>query len=378
MTDKMSLSPTKYEEAEKKYNAVGKWLAESSTSFLQKTEIYPQGSMRLGTTIKPYANDEFDIDLVVKLPNVNKYENPNTIKEYIGNRLKDHETYKKNIESLNRGWRLNYAGDFHMDITPAIPNNDASAEEYRFAKDAEYVPDKKLQDWKDSNPKGFAEWFDEIDKVMPSLSFDDTSRGLAAMESIEELPLRNEFKGFLKRTIQLLKRHRDVYFNERKKEYKDYQPISVLITTIVARTYRDFVGSDMYSSPIDLLEKIVRHLHVHIKNKNGEFWVENPTNGKENFAEKWNTNSRYNATFQMWQKDLHEDIKEILELEGLHKIGKKMNESFGSRYVSLAIDSLNKEVASQRDKGLLAGGIISSVDGLSSGISKNTFYGSEK
>jgi hypothetical protein len=56
------------------------------------------------------------------------------------------------LERLKRCLRLNYAGAFHLDILPACPND-------RLGGGAILVPDRKLECWKDSNPKGFAEWF---------------------------------------------------------------------------------------------------------------------------------------------------------------------------------------------------------------------------
>ncbi|WP_041958061.1 nucleotidyltransferase domain-containing protein [Sulfurospirillum arsenophilum] len=377
ITDQMSLPQSKFEDAEGKYLAVARWLADSGDGHFAKTDIYPQGSMRLGTTIKPYNEEEFDIDLVAHLPNITMDNNPNVIRNLIGKRLLEHGYYKTILEPLNRGWRLNYAGDFHMDITPSIPNTNTHFGTNPYRHDAEYVPDKKLQDWKDSNPKGFAKWFDEIDKIMP-VSISNENRGLAFDANIEMLPSAEAFKGFLKRSIQLFKRHRDVYFAEKNKELTNYKPISILLTTMTANLYKDLVQGGISASPIELLKIIIRNLPNRIKTLRGEYWVENPTNAQENFAEKWNTDKNYYTAFKLWQESLYNDIEDILKLEGLNVVGNRMNDFFGQKYVTLAMESLNHEVANSRANGLLAGGIISSHNGLSSNVAKNTFYGSEQ
>ena len=87
-------------------------------------EIYPQGSFRLETTVKPIGKNEFDIDLVFYTPNVSAdMITPERLKELIGNRLKEHDTYKKMLTPLNRGWCINYANEFHLDVTPSLDNH---------------------------------------------------------------------------------------------------------------------------------------------------------------------------------------------------------------------------------------------------------------
>src|SRR5271167_4992069 len=64
----LQLTSTQYKDAESKYQAVGKWLsAPGSPLFICAPEIYPQGSMLLGTTIRPWRGEEFDLDLVCQL-----------------------------------------------------------------------------------------------------------------------------------------------------------------------------------------------------------------------------------------------------------------------------------------------------------------------
>ena len=51
-----------------------------------------------------------------------------------------------------------YAGDFHMDVIPSRPSRSQSI----FGQTRIAVPDKELQVWLPSNPKGYAYWFLEI------------------------------------------------------------------------------------------------------------------------------------------------------------------------------------------------------------------------
>ncbi len=50
---KLELSKSQYQLAVDRYNSVGDWLAESEDPVFEDAVIYPQGSVRLETTVKP-------------------------------------------------------------------------------------------------------------------------------------------------------------------------------------------------------------------------------------------------------------------------------------------------------------------------------------
>ncbi|KAB7886775.1 hypothetical protein, partial [Poseidonibacter ostreae] len=89
LTKGLDISDSMYNDAETKYFAVAKYLGESSNPLLRDAIIYPQGSMKLGTVVKPHKKEEFDLDLVIHLPNVNSSYNSDLIHKLIGDRLKE-------------------------------------------------------------------------------------------------------------------------------------------------------------------------------------------------------------------------------------------------------------------------------------------------
>jgi hypothetical protein len=123
------------------------WLAKSDHLKLSESSIFSQGSMRLGTTVRPLVRDEFDIDLVCNILCATIYDGPDVVRKFVGDRLREHATYKQMLEPLNRGWRLNYAesSKFYLDITHSIHNPTC-------ANGGLLVPDKTLKDRKPSNP----------------------------------------------------------------------------------------------------------------------------------------------------------------------------------------------------------------------------------
>lgn len=375
LTDQLKLSDLKYDDAVDKYNDVATWLKNSDNEIFRDVTIYVQGSVKLGTTVKPYARAEYDIDLVIHLPHLNESHSSEYVHQAIGDRLNYSETYRPMVSPLNRGWRIDYSGDFHLDITPAIPDYNCDNLCPINKKFAEFVPDKKLKFWKASNPRGYLEWFHDIDKTMPSMLQNDAKTNFALeARTIEKAPSQDEYKGILRRTVQLLKRHRDIYFHETVKTYKEWAPISILITTLVAHSYKNIVERNIHYAPVELIKEIIRNMKNHIEIIDEQPYVANPTNLKENFAEKWSTSLLYGIMFKEWSEVAIKDIEDILNAEGMDIIGKSINASFGGNYGNKVIESISRDVSENREIGALSG-VFTLKDDTVASVAKNTFYG---
>ena len=383
LTKNLDISDSMFKDAESKYLAVAKYLGESTNLLLQDAIIYPQGSINLRTVVKPIGKEEFDIDLVIHLPNVTKEHNSNNILKLIGDRLQDEKSiYKDKVTALKRGWRINYATAFHLDITPAIDNAFVDAEEIHYTDTAELVPDKELKLWKDSNPRGFAKWFSEIASKMPIFvfrtikSFDSSITLNATLESytIEDIPDNNEYKGLLRRAVQLLKKHRDYYFDKRNTINADFKPISIVITTLATKSYKMIIEEGReYSCPFEMLKDIVGNMHNFIK-VGDEYKIENPTNKKENFAEKWNKNNKYVEAFAIWQQAAYDELVELQQQMGLDKVGLVLEKSYGKDSAESIIRALTETVNKDREHNILTTSIITST-ATTSTVKANTFFG---
>ena len=165
VAESLDISPTDYDRAVRSYKAVGKWLEsgfihEVYKGSTQPPHIYPQGSINLGTVVRPLKNgkeSDFDIDLVCELCASRMRMEPGVVKAQVGDRLNDSDVYRDKLdEEGKRCWTLTYAESqgigFHMDILPSVPSPCESDPDYPGAisitnKDmqtAEYV-------WKESN-----------------------------------------------------------------------------------------------------------------------------------------------------------------------------------------------------------------------------------
>jgi len=375
---KLDITKAQYETAKKRYEAVGRWLADGEYCLtggnqvcLRDGEIYPQGSIRLATAVKPIGQGEFDVDLVFFSPNVSTDDiDPSELNRLIGNRLRANADYKRMMDAspdkgrLKRGWRITYADEFHLDITPSINNH---TEE----NNSELVPDRKLQDWKPSNPKDYAVWFDKCSEKIPQLNYVTRDSMIVATEShkVTDFPENDEVKPLLKRYVQILKRHRDEMFKE-----QEHKPISIIITTLATHAYNLCIVKNIYDNELDLLIDIIKMMPDFIEGYEGYYQISNPTTEFENFAERWNEVPTKKRTFDAWHSSVLEFFETLYTLSGQHKIFKTLEEGFGKEFVSIVYDDINVNVEKNRRQGILGLG-VGSISTASSAMKKNTFYG---
>ena len=343
----LELTESQYELARGRYEGVGRWLAESDHPALHDLQIYVQGSTAIGTTVKPIGRSEHDVDLIAHMKDPARAYAPAAVKKLIGDRLKEHGKYRPLVEEMCRCWRLDYANEFHLDITPSIPNADC-------ANGGELVPDKDLKDWKASNPKGYKDLFDERAALQPQFRMrkDAFSFGEgAASASVEPYPEAGGFKGLLRRTVQIAKRHRDVHFESRP---AGLAPISVIVTTLLSRSYEACVRGTIYDNEFDLMLDVVRHMPDTIERFADRWFIWNETTAGENFAEKWNRHPERATAFSQWHAKLSSDLSRLNSLQGLDQIAKGIGESFGETYASAAMAHLTDGVSVPRATGKLA------------------------
>ncbi len=260
----LQLSQSQHDLAVKRYTAVGQWLAAPGSLLVRfRPEIYPQGSLRIGTTTKPLKRQEYDLDAVAEFHvAAATFLRPVTLLDLLERRLREHSQYSAMLERKNRCVRLNYANEFHIDFLPACPDT-------ALGGTCLLVPDRGLGAWKASNPKGFASWFDDI-----------AESGFAfAEKAIEPVPDPEAVskKATLRLTVQLLKRWRDVVFQA----HEALAPRSILLTTLAATYY------DRSSSVAAGMSALLRGIVGALPSDGTPLVVVNPTNRHEILSECW-------------------------------------------------------------------------------------------
>lgn len=377
----LDLTDSQFEKIEKAYNGVGTWLSNSDDPLLKGAEIYSQGSVRLKTTVKPLGQDEFDVDLIIYLPN-SGYVSKDLLMKAVKNRLQAHSIYKELMSELPRGFRINYKGDYHLDITPGKDHEHSWLKGHPL-----WVPDKREQ-WKESNAKGFSEWFDGISKLLPLRSTLKANRDNSSFESVEELPAQH-LKSPLNRIVQILKRHRDEWAITENIEVSKYKPISVLITTLASRAYLEIINKHrVYDNDFDIILDVIEQMPKFIDtNPNFGYVVANPSMIQENYAEKWNREEKNEGeqlknAFFTWHMQAINTFETLAKStnQGLDTVFNSLSEAFGESPVNKTRDLMMNQLNQSRQNNKLAishptASIILASSVTASNVSANTFHG---
>jgi len=274
--------------------------------------------------------------------------------------IKKNPDFSQIVEIKKRCVRMKYPKDFHVDIIPAIPdlNNGGTCI---------LVPDRELHDWTESNPIGYADWFES--NAIPIQTYE--------RRSIEQIPNPEPvaYKKTLKIIVQLLKRARDVAFFGNKFN-EDHAPASIVLTTLVAEQFHQGV----YSINQGIL-KILSGILCEINNAQPDaLRVLNPMNPNELFSEQWEKNYESYRQFNVWIENFFYKWSNLQQLRGLPKIHDALALLFGEAVTRMAISELAEHTSNNFNDNKL--GVLPSI-GLVKNIihpdvipvKPNTFYG---
>ena len=160
-----------------------------------------------------------------------------------------------------------------MDILPACMWNS-------YDKEKIAIPEKLRKNWSSGNPKGFANWFLTIANSVPKSMLKSYSEFLLEAK-IETEPLPDELylKTPLQRAVQLIKRYRDIYYQDKN------NPISsIVLTTLMAKFYN---GEESIFETIDNLTSKIQKSYNESINAQQKFKVLNPVDAEEDFTDSW-------------------------------------------------------------------------------------------
>lgn len=312
-----------YEDTTLKYEDIGSWLAAADSRLRPYSpQIYPQGSFRLGTVVRPISEeDEYDIDLVCHLEMEKEQTTQEDLKQTVGDRLRARKDLAAMLEPKRRCWRLNYPSEhsippFHMDILPAIPNRE-------HPPTGILITDRELTEWQKSNPQAYADWFyDRMKTVFLERKASIAESIEASVDDVPDWRVRTP----LQITIQVLKRHRDICF----RNDPEHKPISIIITTLAARAYRN--QGDVYDALVD----IIREMPAGIEKRNGKWWIPNPVDPEENFADKWNEDPKLPASFGDWLHRAQNDLASAGEKMTLREAARVLTPVLGESAIASA------------------------------------------
>ena len=351
----LQLTPSKYKLAEQRYKLIGEMLCAAQSPFVDDDpSIYPQGSMRLGTTVHPIEGP-FDLDFVCQLSVSYRPENPMELLDRLFMFFKSSDRYKDMVERKNRCVRLVYADDFYMDILPACCDRAKG-------QSCIQVPDRSSMAWKGSDPIAYADWFQTRSqyRMYKFAAARDAVQPLPALEGTDE-------KEVLQLVVQLLKRWRDLFYSSSK-----FPPVSVVLTTLAADLYR---GEQSPSEALlSCLDGIVKKLDA-ARATGARLSVINPVHDDEDFSERWDNRDDAYREFDLGIRSFANTWRRMCESDGNPKAD--FAKLFGA-VVPTVVEKQARKIQSLRESqqlGIKSTGIITPVSTSVSLMRPNTNHG---
>jgi len=136
---------------------------EAITNFLQScdhelagmfVQTVPQGSYAHRTIIKPVGpNDGFDADLLLEVTEDTGWEAEDYV-DRLYEAFRGSTTYKNMVTAKTRCVKVNYAGDFHVDVVP-----------YMERHGEKFITNSENNEFELTNPEGFNSWLDEKNRT---------------------------------------------------------------------------------------------------------------------------------------------------------------------------------------------------------------------
>lgn len=372
IAEKLDISPTMYDYAVERYKGIAQYLADSGIN----ADFYPQGSFRTGTVVRPLKNGveaDYDIDVMCNLSVKKDFTSPRQIKTSVGNALRSNQVYKeKLLPEDSRCWTLKYAGisndvGFSLDIVPSVGESNISIQALihagvpaDLAVYAESITEKQSvgsYSWLSSNPKGFGGWFNQINEPFKAYDYEnrrkkyfDNNRAQFRADAVVESVPDYHIKSGLQRSIQLLKRHRDLFY-QRVKNGKELRPASVIITSLAAKVaagaspalpldsllshivygLKDYASLLQGKQPALRFDGDVRNI---IQKRSGKWIIPNPVNPNDNYADSWTDDTA--AMFFKWIDAVVKDLADTTPTNESQYIS-GLQRSFGTPFVNSSL-----------------------------------------
>ncbi len=355
--EELQLTSARHDQAVERYETLGDVLeGEGSPFHGLRPKIYPQGSMALGTTVKPIEGPH-DLDFVLELSLAHDRVDPMKLIDRLYRFLKAHGVYGPMTSPKNRCVRVEYADEFYMDVLPACRNAAAGGSCIK-------VPDRAVKGWADSNPLGYIDWFKQKSRKLLVERLLEKAAPVPAQQAVAE-------KKTLQLVVQLMKRRRDLYHAVDP----DLAPISVVLTTLAADAY---CGEPSVSKALmSVLGAIVQRIDTSRRRGEKHLQVCNPSNIAEDLTERWDSNQSAYGAFVKGIRDFHEHWTQLVARGG--NVNAELEVLFGEP-VTRVLKTRAKRLQESRIAGKLgitSSGIITSAGAGAVSMRTNTFYGAE-
>lgn len=379
----LDISPTLYENANAKYKAITSFLCDCGID----ADMYPQGSFAFGTVVRPNAKNPsagYDLDFVCQVKGSRSDYTPSDLRNKIEKALSSSNIYGGKLKVYNECFTIEYADingvEFTIDIVPATDESAETKTRLRVKSPSPQLIDTAIAipkhngernyRWITNNPKGFRDWFEQINAPFLAAARDNYRMRLfeqnrSIYASVEDIPSALE-RSALQRVIQILKYHRDVYY-AKLVSGDDIKPISAIINTVVARISAQVAPS---LSVFELLEHVLNELAIYAQQQNlttkefmrlyesrsffsqldgnVKWYIPNPANPEDNLADQWNINDKIPARFFRWVSAAQDDLLTSLHRDDDQEFRVILENGFGHTAVSSALGNKYRAIATPK------------------------------
>ncbi len=237
MSSRVNLSKQRHERLQTGARDVSEHLSRTLPGFI-KTER--QGSLALGTVIRPVNNREFDVDMLAFM-RASRLKAPKDYIEEVYRAMKANGNYADKVHRKARCVTVDYAGDFHMDIVPCVE-----------MRGGLFICNGRTDEFEPTDGTGFRDWFNGKNAVT---------------------------YGNLKRVVRLLK-----YLRDRK---RTFTAPSILLTALVGNAVRNADdGADFKTLP-DALKTVANRVNDFLQANPFKPRIANPVLPEEDFSRDW-------------------------------------------------------------------------------------------
>lgn len=357
---------TQLDDLDRAYRATGEYLTTCPEFDGLLYLVHAHGSRQLGTMVRPVEEfrEGFDIDLAACLTRdgLQRYGGPGGPARLINDLFTAMQRYAKRygleIARDDRCVTLTYSGGMKADFAPVI---DDPSHVVLHGETHGRIPDRDLERYVPTNPRGYCKAFDKIALIAPAFErIAEFSANLENMRKSELVPLpeaHEVFARLLSRLVQLVKINRNLAFGAPVGGVS-LAPPSSFVTTLVANAYA-IEAPRPHDGPMDLLLDIVRLMRVLFTRTplpgGGEHWhLNNPTAQNDNLAACMNTPARQKA-FDAWHARLGADLQSLVDAidrdSGMDVVARAVEAAFGSRARTALIDGNAQRREANRSSG---------------------------
>lgn len=133
----------------------------------------------------------------------------------------------------------------------------------------------------------------------------------------------------LQSAIQILKRHRDVRFSEDS----GGRPTSIVVSTLAAHAYQQ------ETTISGALLSILTRMDQFVIRRGDDYWIANPSDPRENFADMWRDEPERKDAFYDWLETARTDFRQAAEQDSVDGFIERLAPRMGRRLVEAAASS---------------------------------------